>query len=219
MKIAVMSNKGGVGKTTISINIAYTLARKGKKVGLIDIDFHGPNLPIMLNIDIKKNRPKVTGQGIYPIEHKGVKIMSLALLMKEEDDPCLWSGATKREMVQQMFKSVIWENIEYFVIDCPPSLGDENLVVADLADKIIVVSTPHQASIYDIRKMLRFLGNKVKAIVFNMYDLFRLTDDITLPGFPRNRIYCVKFDRVLQIDPTFQVQEIERLVEEVILGE
>lgn len=216
MKVAIMSNKGGVGKTTISINIAYTLKRFGKKVALIDVDFHGPNLPIILGVS---ERPKVTANGIIPVEVDGVKVMSLALLMRSDDDPCLWSGETKRHMVLQMFKSVLWGDVDIYVIDTPPSLGDENLVIADMVDKIIIVTTPHKASIYDVKKMLRFLKEKVVAIVVNMYDLFTDWSDIEIPGFPKSRTYTVKFDKELQHNPRKPIYEIERMCKEVILGE
>jgi len=206
-----MSNKGGVGKTTLSINIAYTLARLDKKVGLIDIDFHGPNLPVLLNVNSK---PEVTADGIKPIIHDGVQIMSLALLMRKDDDPCLWSGETKRHMVLQMFKSVLWDNVDVFVIDTPPSLGDENLIIADITDKIVIVTTPHPASQYDVKKMLRFLKDKVIAVIVNMYDLFNYEINIK-----HNKIYTIKYDPELQLNPRKPIQEIETLVKEVILSE
>lgn len=210
MKIAVMSNKGGVGKTTISINLAYAIARRGKRVGLVDIDFHGPNLPVLLGVD---GKPEITGDGIKPVEVDGVKVMSLALLTRKEDDPCLWSGETKRHMTLQMFTSVLWGDVDVFVIDTPPSLGDENLIIADIADKIIIVTTPHPASQFDVRKMLRFLRDKVKAVVVNMHDLFRY--DIRIP---HNRIYTVKYDPELQSNPRKPIDIIEKLVDEVILS-
>jgi ATPases involved in chromosome partitioning len=210
MIVAVMSNKGGVGKTTLAINIAFTLARKGKKVALVDMDFHGPNLPVLLGI---KHEVEVTAEGIVPVKiDDNVELMSLALLMRREDDPCLWSGETKRHMVSQMFKSVLWSNPDVFVIDTPPSLGDENLIVADLADKIVLVTTPHPASQYDIKKMLRLLRDKVVAVVVNMYDLFKY--DI---GIQHSNIYYVPYDRELQVDPTKHIEPIEKLVNEVIL--
>jgi len=208
MIISIMSNKGGVGKTTLAINIAYTLARKGRKVGLIDIDFHGPNLPIMLNINKK---PEVTADGIIPVKVDDVEVMSLALLMRKEDDPCLWSGETKRLMVEQMFRSVLWNNVDTFVIDTPPSLGDENLIVSDISDKVVVVTTPHPASQYDVKKMLRFLKDKVVAVVVNMYDLFNYNININHPA-----IYYVKYDPELQLNPKKQIPEIEKLVEELL---
>lgn len=212
MIIAVMSNKGGVGKTTISINIAFALARRNKRVGLIDIDFHGANVPIMLSLNKK---PEITADGIIPVRvFKNIEIMSLALLLRKDDDPCLWSGETKKHMVIQMFKSVLWSNPDVFVIDTPPSLGDENLVVAELANKIVIVTTAHPASQYDVRKMIRVLKEKVVAVVVNMYDLFKY--DISLP-IANERIYYVEYDPELQTTPTKPIKSIEKLVDEVIL--
>jgi len=212
MIVAVMSNKGGVGKTTISINIAFTLARRGRRVGLIDIDFHGANVPIMLSLNKK---PEITADGIIPVRvFKNIEIMSLALLLRKDDDPCLWSGETKRHMVMQMFKSVLWSDPDVFVIDTPPSLGDENIVVAELANKIIIVTTAHPASQYDVRKMIRVLKEKVVAVVVNMYDLFKY--DVLLP-IPSERIYYVPYDPELQVNPMKPIESIEKLVDEVIM--
>jgi Mrp family chromosome partitioning ATPase len=212
MIIAIMSNKGGVGKTTISINIAFALARRGKRVGLIDIDFHGANVPIMLSLNKK---PEITADGIIPVRvFENIEIMSLALLLRKDDDPCLWSGETKRHMVIQMFKSVLWSDPDVFVIDTPPSLGDENLVVAELANKIVIVTTPHPASIYDIKKMIRVLKEKVVAVVVNMYDLYKY--DVSLP-IPNERIYYVPYDPELQVNPMKPIESVEKLVDEVIL--
>lgn len=209
--IAVMSNKGGVGKTTISINLAYALAAKGRKTGLLDIDFHGPTLPTILGV---KERPRVTVDYIEPVEVDGVKVMSIAMLLRRDDDPVLWSAETKRRMVVDMIRgSVNWGDVEYLVADTPPSLSDENLLVADMAEKIILVTTPHPASIYDIRKMLRFLGAKVAAIVVNMVDLFGDVDE----GVFNKPVYKVEFSRDLQVNPRVPHPEVLRLVEEVVL--
>lgn len=212
-KIAVMSNKGGVGKTTIAINIAWELKRHNKRVALLDIDFHGPTLPVMLSIN---ERPQVTAYGIKPVIKDGVQIMSLHFLLRQEDDPCLWSGETKRMMVEQFLeKSVLWEEYDYMIIDCPPSLGDENIVIATKVDKIVLVTTPHPASVYDIKKMLRVLRDKVCAIVVNMCDVF--SGDLEAIKKLYDRIYLVPFDRELQSNPTKEVESIKKLVEEVIL--
>jgi len=212
MIVAVMSNKGGVGKTTLAINIAFTLARKGKKVALVDMDFHGPNLPILLGKPLGIREVEITADGIVPVKvNDNIELMSLALLMRREDDPCLWSGETKRHMVSQMFKSVLWSKVDVFIIDTPPSLGDENLVVADLADKVVLVTTPHPASQYDIKKMLRLLRDKVVAVVVNMYDMFKY--DISIQ---HSNIYYVPYDRELQVDPTKPIEQIEKLVEVIL---
>ena len=113
-----------------------------------------------------------------------------------------------------MFKSVLWGDIDVYVIDTPPSLGDENLIIADMVDKIILVTTPHPASQYDIRKMLRFLRNKVKAVVVNMHDLFSYEFNI-----PFEKIYVVKYRKELQDNPKTPIRAIEDLVKEVILNE
>jgi ATPases involved in chromosome partitioning len=111
-----------------------------------------------------------------------------------------------------MFKSVLWSNPDIYVVDTPPSLGDENLVVADLADKIVLVTTPHPASQYDIKKMLRLLRDKVVAVIVNMHDLFKY--DINIQ---HDRIYYVNYDPELQVNPAKAVEAIEKLVDEVIL--
>lgn len=210
MKVAVVSNKGGVGKTTISINLAYALARMGYKVALVDLDFHGPNLPIMLGID---GSPRITADGIVPVEADGVKVMSIALLLRDEDDPVLWGGETKADMVRQMFKSVLWGDVDVFVIDTPPSLGEENILVLSEADKVVVVTTPHPASVYDIRKILRLIGGKVAAVVVNMHNLFRY--DFKLDGV---KVIRVPFDEELQRNPRKPLKPIEELAGVLVDG-
>ena len=210
MKIAVMSNKGGVGKTTISISLAYTLARKGFNVALVDLDFHGPNLPIMLGVTEK---PEVTADGIRPVVVDGVKVMSIALLLREDDDPVLWSGETKADMVRQMFKSVLWGDVDVFVIDTPPSLGEENVLVLSEADRVVVVTTPHPASVYDVRKILKLLRGKVAAVVVNMSDLFKY--EFSLDGV---RVIRVPFDEELQRNPRKPLKPIEELAGVLVDG-
>jgi Mrp family chromosome partitioning ATPase len=210
-----MSNKGGVGKTTVSIALAYELARRGMRVALVDIDFHGPTMPIILGA--ADRRPEITMECIRPVEVDGVKVMSLHYLLRGEDDPVLWPGEIKRDMVRQLVDgaSVCWGEYDVMVVDSPPSMGDENMTLMSLVDKVVVVTTPHPASVYDIRKLvraLRLVGREPAAIVVNMADMFEgKLPDLGVP------VIEIPYDRELQRNPRRGGPHIKRLAD-ILLG-
>ena len=157
-KLIVISGKGGVGKTTVAVNLAYGLANKGKKVGILDVDIHGPNIAKMLGIE--GERLGGSESGIEPIEVlPGLKAVSLALLLENKDQPVIWRGPLKMITIKQFLADVNWGELDYLIIDSPPGTGDEPLSVCQLIPDIngaIVVTTPQDVAILDSRKSVLF---------------------------------------------------------------
>jgi len=172
-KIMVMSGKGGVGKTTVTVNLALTLALKGYEVGIMDADIHGPNIPKMLGIE--DEHPEVSKEGITPVfMPPRVKVMSLAFLLANKDTPVVWRGPRKMGAIKQFLSDVFWGDLDCLIIDLPPGTGDEPLSVAQLIPEIdgaIIVTTPQDVALLDSRKSVTFakeLGIPVIGIVENM---------------------------------------------------
>jgi Mrp family chromosome partitioning ATPase len=174
-KIMVISGKGGVGKTTVAVNLALTFAMHGIDVGLMDADIHGPNVPKMLGIEDMQPSANPDGNGIYPVMvPPRVKVMSIAFLLSSRDSPVIWRGPMKMNAIRQFLSDVIWGNMDYLIVDLPPGTGDEPLSVAQLIPKMdgaIVVTTPQDISLLDSRKAVNFtrqLKMPVIGIVENM---------------------------------------------------
>ena len=172
-KIAVMSGKGGVGKSTVAVNLAYALIKKGYKVGLLDADLHGPDVPLLAGI--KEKFPYATPEGVLPIEGPlGLKVMSIQLLLEADDTPIVWMGPLKAKAIQQFLADVIWGELDYLIFDLPPGTGDEPLTIMksipDLTGVVIVV-TPQEVAVFDARKAVRMaelLKVPVIGIIENM---------------------------------------------------
>jgi len=156
-KILVMSGKGGVGKTTIAVNLAYALSEKGFKVGLLDADIHGPNAPKMLNLGNKKLN--IENDKLIPIKFSdNLKIISMAFLLKEKD-AAIWRGPMKHNVIKQFIEDVRWDKLDYLIVDLPPGTGDEALSVSQLLKDItgtIIVSTPQEVALLDGIKSIDF---------------------------------------------------------------
>ena len=172
-KIMVISGKGGVGKSTVSANIAIALAMEGKKVGILDIDFHGPSIPTLLNLEGKKAQHD--GESLLPIElSDGVKVISLGFFLKDDTDAVIWRGPMKMNVIKQLLTEVNWGELDYLIMDFPPGTGDEPLSVAQLipdGDGAIVVTTPQNLSTIDVRKSITFcrkLNWPVLGVIENM---------------------------------------------------
>ncbi|OGV18358.1 MAG: ATPase [Lentisphaerae bacterium GWF2_38_69] len=171
-KILVLSGKGGVGKSTMAVNIASVLASEGKKVGILDVDIHGPSIPMMLGVD--KLTPMTDGEDILPVTDGVLKIMSIGFFLRSNDDPVIWRGPMKMNMIKQFLKDVRWGDIDYLVIDCPPGTGDEPLSVCQLIEApsgAIIVTTPQNVAINDVRKSINFchsLQLKILGVIENM---------------------------------------------------
>ena len=170
-----MSGKGGVGKSTVSVNLAVSLALQGKKVGLLDVDIHGPSIPTMLGLA----GTKLTGseESIDPVLVDGIpnlKVMSVGFLLESEDAPVIWRGPMKNSIIKQFLKDVTWGELDYLIIDCPPGTGDEPLSVVQLlgkADGTIIVTTPQDVASIDVSKSIKFAEQvkiPVTGIVENM---------------------------------------------------
>ena len=171
-KIVVMSGKGGVGKSTVSVNLAKFLAASGKKVGLLDVDLHGPSLPEMLGAaDVI---PDTDGNEFFPIETNGILLMSVGLLLDRTDAPVVWRGPMKISVIKQLLTDVKWGELDYLIIDCPPGTGDEPLSVCQLitdADGAVIVTTPQNVAASDVARSINFcrqINYNVLGIVENM---------------------------------------------------
>lgn len=175
-RMAVMSGKGGVGKTTVSVNLAIALARAGKMVGLFDADVHGPNVPKMLGIDSQV--PGMGPNGLIPVvAQDNLKVISMAFMIQDPDTPVVWRGPMKHSLFQQFISDVDWGYLDYLIVDLPPGTGDEPLSIAQLLGQplwAIIVTTPQDVALLDSRKSVVFaqtLDMKVLGIVENMSGL------------------------------------------------
>lgn len=168
--IAVGSGKGGVGKTTLAVNLALCLAKLGHKVGLLDADVYGPNVPLMLGTTAQ---PKVLGDNrIEPLEVHGLKMISVGLL-NPGDKPLIWRGPMLHSIIKQFLGSVVWGNLDYLIVDLPPGTGDVALSLIQTVPLTgaIVVSTPSDVSLQDARKaieMFRQMKVDIVGMVENM---------------------------------------------------
>ena len=171
-KILVMSGKGGVGKSSVAVNIAMALAMDGKTVGLLDIDLHGPSIPTMFGM--KDGRINVENNKFIPITFGALKIMSVGFFLQDSDDAIIWRGPIKHGMIQQFFKDVSWGTLDYLVIDSPPGTGDELLSLINIVEDLtgaVLVTTPQEVAAADVRKSVNFCEKaniKILGIVENM---------------------------------------------------
>jgi Mrp family chromosome partitioning ATPase len=169
-KFIVMSGKGGVGKTSTSINLSIALANKGYRVGLMDVDLHGPDVPRMLGLTgllgLNEN------QKLEPANFsENLKVVSIESLMPRKDDAIIWRGPIKYSAIQQFIGDVEWGNLDFLIIDSPPGTGDEPLTVAQMIvdAKAIIVTTPQEISLADVRKSINFCKT-VKMEVFGVIE-------------------------------------------------
>jgi Mrp family chromosome partitioning ATPase len=174
-KIFVMSGKGGVGKSSIAVNLAAALARKGRKVGILDVDLHGPSVPRMLGLsgnleanDLGEVSPKAYDANL--------SVVSMESLLKDPDQAVLWRGPMKTSAIRQFISEIQWGELDYLVIDSPPGTGDEHMtVLRTIPDALcVVVTTPQEVSLADVRKAINFLQYakaNILGIVENMSGL------------------------------------------------
>jgi ATP-binding protein involved in chromosome partitioning len=168
--VAVSSGKGGVGKSTVAVNLACALAKDGARVGLMDADVYGPNVPLMLGA--RNVRPEIAGNKLLPIEAHGVKAMSMALL-KPGDEPMILRGPILHGLVKQFLQDVLWGELDYLIVDMPPGTGDVQLSLAQLVpvQGAVLVTTPQEVAVADVRRALRMFETvavPILGIVENM---------------------------------------------------
>jgi ATP-binding protein involved in chromosome partitioning len=167
--IAVSSGKGGVGKSTVAVNLALALKQSGAEVGLVDVDVYGPDVPLMMGA---KGRPGMFDNKIIPVEAHGIKIMSIGLLVAERE-ALVWRGPMIHSAVQQFLRDVNWGPLDYLVFDMPPGTGDAQLSLSQVVplSGVVMVTTPQNVALLDVRKalgMFRKLNVPVLGIVENM---------------------------------------------------
>ena len=172
-KVMVLSGKGGVGKSTVATGLALSLARQGKKVGLMDIDITGPNVPKMLGLEDADLNVE-DGQIFPAIGPHGLKVISMAFLLDGPDTPVIWRGPIKLGAIQQFIGDVAWGDLDALVIDFPPGTGDEPLTVSQSMpgiDGVVIVTTPQEVALLDSRKSINFaktISLPVLGVIENM---------------------------------------------------
>jgi ATP-binding protein involved in chromosome partitioning len=169
--LAISSGKGGVGKSTVSANLAAALAKHGHRVGLMDADIYGPNIPRMFGL-AESDKPEVRGGKIQPLEAHGVKLMSLGFIV-ERDAPAIWRGPIIMKIIQQFLRDVAWGELDYFIVDLPPGTGDAQLSLTQAIrlHGAVIVTTPQEMAVGDSlrgAKMFERVGVPVVGIVENM---------------------------------------------------
>ncbi len=175
-KILVMSNKGGVGKSTVTTNLAVSLALKGYHVGVCDMDIHGPNIPKMVGAEGQKLKISSSG-GIIPFQAYNLRIASMSFLLQNSDDPIIWRDAYKYEFINQLLGGVEWQDLNYLLIDLPPGTGNESVTTIDLIPNVtgcVIITTPQEVALLDSRKSVTFARDSelpIAGIVENMSGL------------------------------------------------
>ncbi|MFA6221305.1 MAG: Mrp/NBP35 family ATP-binding protein [Desulfomonilaceae bacterium] len=173
--LLVLSGKGGVGKSTVAVNLAAALAAADKEVGLLDIDFHGPSVPTLLGLEGAEVE-QGTGKGLEPIKiAKNLKVMSIEFIIREnKDQAVIWRGPMKHRMIHEFLSEVDWGHLDFLIVDAPPGTGDEPLSICQMApprSQAIIVTTPQKVAIRDVRKSINFcksLGMPIFGIIENM---------------------------------------------------
>lgn len=169
-KFLIMSGKGGVGKSSTTVNLAIALANKGFKVGIIDVDLHGPDIPRMLGLE---GFPKVNDDSmLIPMSYSdNLKVISIESLMPDKDEAVIWRGPVKFAAIRQFLGEVVWGELDFLLIDAPPGTGDEPLTIAQqISDaRAVIVTTPQEVALADVRKSINFC-HVVKMEIFGMIE-------------------------------------------------
>lgn len=202
--IAVASGKGGVGKSTVTVNLALALSGKGKKVGLLDADIYGPNVPLMLGI--KNESIVVKNDKMVPIEKYNLKIISIAFITSNEK-ALIWRGPLAHKLIEQFLADVDWGDLDILLIDLPPGTGDVPLSIVQKANLTtgIIVTTPQEASIADVKKMI---------------DMFQTTN-VDIIGIVENMKYiiCPDCSKKIELYPNNDKRSISEILGHNLLAE
>jgi len=172
-KVLVLSGKGGVGKSTVAVNLATALAVAGRRVGLLDVDLHGPSIPALLGLDYTPVPGRAGGIAPAPVR-ENLWAMSIQFFLPEDDNAVIWRGPRKYSAIREMLGAVDWGRLDCLVVDAPPGTGDEALALAELLGSdvgAVIVSTPQRVAVNDVRKALRFceaLHLPVLGVIENM---------------------------------------------------
>ena len=174
-KIVVLSGKGGVGKSTVAVNLAMSLAMAGRTVGLLDIDLHGPSIPTMLKL--ADAQLDVVDGKLIPAGYEALKVISVGFLLERPEDAVIWRGPMKAGVIKQFVHDVEWGNLDYLIVDCPPGTGDEPLSIVQTlgaCDGAVIVTTPQDVALTDVRRSISFcrkVNLPVLGVVENMSGL------------------------------------------------
>lgn len=172
--LVVLSGKGGVGKSTVAVNLAVSLVERGYSVGLLDIDIHGPSIPKLLGIEKSMPIADQEGKMLPVISGESLKVISIGFLLQRAEDAVIWRGPLKYGVIKQFLKDVSWGELDYLIIDSPPGTGDEPLSVCQLidnADGALIVTTPQDVALIDVKKSITFcqkLNMPIVGVIENM---------------------------------------------------
>lgn len=171
-KVVVLSGKGGVGKSTVAVNLAMALHLAGKKVGLLDVDIHGPSVPTMLGLENRQVLER--DDELQPVDLDGMKVISLGFFLKDGDQAVIWRGPMKSGVITRFVRDVAWGDLDYLIVDSPPGTGDEPLSVCQTlegADGALIVTTPQKVAAVDVRKSISFcrqINMPILGVIENM---------------------------------------------------
>lgn len=169
--VAIGSGKGGVGKSTVAVNLALALAKEGARVGLLDADIYGPSIPLMLGIEDRK--PAGSGNRIYPVEAHGLKVMSVGFLLPSAEDPVIWRGPMLGNILQQFLRQVEWGELDYLLVDLPPGTGDVPLTLVQtipLSGAAIVITPERVATTIGTKTLRMFQGDRTNVPVLGIIE-------------------------------------------------
>ena len=212
-KIFVMSGKGGVGKSSVTVNTAAALARRGFKVGILDVDIHGPSVPNLLGLTSTVEIDEATQLMIPAAYDENLSVISMDTFLQDKDQAVLWRGPKKTSVIRQFIADVKWGELDFLLIDSPPGTGDEHMTVMQaIPDALcVVVTTPQEISLADVRKAINFLqytNSNVLGVVENMSGLVcpHCHQEIDLfkkgGGEELAKRYALKFLGAVPLDPT-----------------
>lgn len=211
-KIFVMSGKGGVGKSSVTVNIAAALAKKGYRTGIMDVDIHGPSVPNLLGLKAGIEVDPSTGLMLPARYNENLSVISMDSLLRDRDQAVLWRGPKKSAAIRQFIADVKWGELDFLLIDSPPGTGDEHMtVIRSIPDsQCVVVTTPQEISLADVRKAINFLqyaDAEILGIVENMSGLVCPNCGVEIDLFKKGggeqlaRTYGIKFLGAIPLDP------------------